>query len=89
MVAFEMKEKIDAQSRQDPGEPCVSDRGGPALSARVATERNRISRQVLAGAEERAQSDLVRRGEEKLIGRIVAVQSPLSCASGHSDRGRS
>ena len=54
-----MTDKIDAQSRRDPGAPLVIDGGGPALSARVAEGCDRVSGQELAGKGERVRADLV------------------------------
>ena len=53
-----MEEKIDAQTRKDPGASFVMDSGGPVISTWVAEERNRISQQELAEVEERVHADL-------------------------------
>ena len=46
-----MEEEIDTQTRMDPGAPCVLASGGPALSAWVAEERNRVLGQELTEEE--------------------------------------
>ena len=58
------KDKIDMQTRKDPGASFLMDSGGPVLSAWVAEERNRISGQALTEVEERAHADLVRKANQ-------------------------
>ena len=68
-----MKAKIDAQTRMGPGASAIVDGGGPALSAAVAEERNRFSRQESTESEGRTFSDLVRKakvGELEAWGRF-------------------
>ena len=54
-----MKEKVDSQGRMDPGAPFSVGGGGPALSAWIGEERNRLLRQELTEAEERMFAYLV------------------------------
>ena len=56
-----MTEKIDPQSRKEPGASSVFDSRGPMLSARVAEECNRVLKRELTDGGERAHSDLVKR----------------------------
>ena len=60
-----MKEKFDAQTHKDPGASFVIYGGGPALSAWVAQEGNRVSEQELTGVAERVHADLARKVEER------------------------
>ena len=55
-----MRGKVGAESRTDPAAPCVLGGEGPALSVRVAEERNRVSGQKFTAGEERLHADLVR-----------------------------
>ena len=55
----EVQAKIDTRARMDPGASFLVDVGGPALSAWVAEECNRILGQELTDSEERTFSDLV------------------------------
>ena len=57
----EMKEKIDSQTRMDPGAPLFVDGGKAVLAAWVTGERNWISGQDLAGRDESTCSDLARK----------------------------
>ena len=61
----DMKDKICTQTRKDSGASFLTDGWGPALSARVAEECNRISGQKMAEAEERAHTDLARKAIER------------------------
>ena len=58
-----MREKIDTETRMDPGAPLMVDGGGPWQCAWVAEERNRILGQGVAEGEERTSSDLVQKAE--------------------------
>ena len=60
-----MEKEIGAQSRKDPGAPFVIDGRGPVLSAWVAEECNRVSRQKLTVVEERVHADLVKSAKER------------------------
>ena len=57
----DVKDKIDAQTRMDPGASLVLGSGGPALYAWVAEECNRILGQALTEYAERAHEDLAQR----------------------------
>ena len=59
----EMKDKIDTQTRMDPGASFFLDGGGPALSTWVAEERDRILGQELTEAEERVRADLAQKAK--------------------------
>ena len=52
-----MKGEIDAQARKDPGVPFVMDGGGPALSAWVAEECNRVLGRDLTEEEARGHAN--------------------------------
>ena len=58
-----MKDKIDTQTRKDPGASFFFWRRGPVLSARVAEERSRVSGRELAGEDERTRADPARRAK--------------------------
>ena len=60
-----MKEKIDTQTRKDPGALFVMDGGGSVLSAWVAEERGRISGQELTEAEGRAHADFAKKAKAR------------------------
>ena len=60
-----MREKIDTQTREDSGASSGVNGGGPALSAWVAEECNRVSGQELTEAEERVRADLAQRAKER------------------------
>ena len=65
---FDMEEKIGTQSAEDPGALSVLGGGGPALPARFAEERDRVSRQELTGEAGRARVGLALRAiERKLV----------------------
>ena len=59
----DMKEKVDAQTRKDPGTSFARDGGGPVLSAWVAAICNRALGQELTEAAERAHADLARKAK--------------------------
>ena len=60
-----MKEKLDTQTREDPGASSVMDSGGPVLSAWVAEERDRIAGQESTEVGEGAHADLARMAKER------------------------
>ena len=59
------KEKIDSRTRKGPGAPLATYSGGPALSARVAEEPNRVLVKELTSAGERAHAALARKAQER------------------------
>ena len=50
----ELKEKIDTQTRKDPGMPPAMGGGGPVLSEWVADERNHVLGRELTEEEDRS-----------------------------------
>ena len=60
-----MKERMDTQTRLDPGASVLVDGGGQVLSARLAKERNRILRQESPEGEKRTLSDHVTKAKVK------------------------
>ena len=84
---FEMGEKIDAQSKKDPGAPSGVDGGGPVLSAWIAEERNRVSEQELTGVGESAHGGLVTKAKEGELAawRQFKVSSPVQMGAHAKD----
>ena len=80
---FEMKEKIDAKSRKDPGASFVLDGERPVLSACVAAECIRVSGQESTGEEDRAHADLVKTAKEREVHawKQFEVYSPVQMGS--------
>ena len=60
----DMREKIDTRTHKDPGTSFAMDGGGPAISARIAEGRNRISGLELTRVEERAHAGLAQMAKE-------------------------
>ena len=58
------KDKIDTQTRKDPGASFIMDSGGPVLSAWVAGERSRVLGQELSEEAERMHADPARKPED-------------------------
>ena len=74
-----MKEKLDAQTRRDPGASFAIDNREPVLSARFAEERSRVSGQELTKVEECAHADHVRKAKTREVGawERFKVSSPV------------
>ena len=62
---FEMQEKLDEQSGQDPGASFVSDCGMPVSSARVAVDCNRVVELESTTEKERANAAVAKKAKEK------------------------
>ena len=61
----DMREKIDAQTRKDPGVSFVMGGGVPVLSAWVAEECSRVLGQELTEAQERAHAALAPKAKRR------------------------
>ena len=72
----DMKEKIETHTRKDPGASCISDGGGPVLSAWVAEACNRGLGQELTEEGERLHADLVWKARERGLDAWTSSRSP-------------
>ena len=79
---FEMKEKVDSQSRKDPGAPFVIGGGGSALPAFGCWRAQpRVGPGIYGGVRTSACGPWAD-GEGEGIGRVGAVKSLFFCAKG-------
>ena len=61
----DMTEKIDTQTRKNPGASFIMNGAGPALSAKAAEECNRVVGRELTEGGERLHADLARQAKEQ------------------------